>query len=131
MRHVVSALFIAAALAAGAGSSSAAGTACPASNGPNELVLVGGAAQTAQLGKQFQSPLQVMLANSNGCPLTRNLARISVEFDAPGSGASGIFASSGTHVARVGTDAQGTAIAPPYTANYTAGNYSVDAESDY
>ncbi|HEY4412452.1 MAG TPA: hypothetical protein VGN06_05595 [Gaiellaceae bacterium] len=131
MKLVVSALVVTAALAAGAGSSSAAGTACPTSNHPNELVLAGGSAQTAQLGKPFQSPLQVELANANGCPLTGNLAGVTVEFDAPGSGASGIFASSGTHVAVVGTDAQGMATAPAFTANYTVGDYSVDAQSDY
>src|SRR5579864_3470881 len=131
MRIVVSALVITAVLAVGAGSSSAAGTACPTSNYPNELVLAGGSAQTAQLGRPFQSPLQVELANTNGCPLTGNLAGVTVEFDAPGSGASGIFASSGTHVAVVGTDAQGTATAPAFTANDTVGEYSVDAQSDY
>ena len=131
MKLVVSALLVTAALAVGVASSSAAGTACPTSNRPNELVLAGGSAQTAQLGKPFQAPLQVELANTNGCPLTGNLAGITVDFDAPGSGASGIFASSGTHDASVGTDAQGVATAPAFTANYTVGDYSVDAESDY
>jgi Bacterial Ig-like domain (group 1) len=122
---------VAAVLAAGAGGATAAGTACPTTNSPNELVLAGGSAQTAQLGKPFQTPLQVELANTNGCPLTGNLAGVTVEFDAPGSGASGIFASSGTHVAAVGTDGQGVATAPPFTANYTVGGYSVDAHSGY
>lgn len=131
MRLVASAAALAAALAAGTGSSSAAPPACPAANSPNELVLVSGAAQTAQLGKQFQAPLQVALANTNGCPLTGNLAGVTVEFDAPSSGASGIFASSGTHIAVVGTDAQGIASAPAFMANDTAGEYSVDAQSDY
>jgi protocatechuate 3,4-dioxygenase beta subunit len=118
-------------LAIGVGPSSGAGNACPASNPPNTLVLMGGSGQTAQLGRQFQGGLQVALANSDGCPLTGNLAGISVDFVAPGGGASGIFASTGTAVAVVGTDAQGTATAPPFTANDTAGSYSVDAESDY
>lgn len=132
MRRLVSMLvLVAATLAAGAGSSSAAGTACPTTNNPNELVLAGGSAQTAQLGKQFETPLQVELANTNGCAVTGNLAGVTVEFDAPGSGPSGIFASSGSHVAVVGTDAQGVATAPAFTADYTAGDYSVDAHSDY
>ena len=131
MRLVAPAFLVVAVLAAGAGTSSATGTACPAVNNPNELVLVGGSAQTAQLGKQFQAPLQVALANTNGCPLTGSLAGVAVEFDGPASGPSGIFASSGTHIAVVGTDAQGTATAPPFTANDTAGEYSVDAQSDY
>ncbi len=118
-------------LSVGAGPSVGAGNACPASNPPNTLVLTGGSGQTAQLGRQFQGNLQVALANTNGCPLTGNLAGISVDFVAPGGGASGIFAATGTGVAVVGTDAQGTATAPPFTANDTAGTYSVDAESDY
>jgi protocatechuate 3,4-dioxygenase beta subunit len=105
--------------------------ACPASNPPNLLVIIGGSSQTAQLGKSFQTNLQVALANSNGCPLTVSLAGISIDFVAPASGASGTFASSASNVAVVGTDAQGVALAPPFTANGTAGAYSVHAESDY
>jgi len=39
---------------------------CPSSNPPNMLQILGGSPQTAQLGRQFQSNLQVALANSNG-----------------------------------------------------------------
>lgn len=109
----------------------AAPSACPSTNSPNELVLAGGSAQQAQLGKPFGESLRVALANTNGCPLTGNPAGVSVEFDAPGSGASGIFASSGTRTAYVGTDAQGIATAPQLIANHTTGNYSVEAHSDY
>jgi protocatechuate 3,4-dioxygenase beta subunit len=119
------------ALLAGAGSAGAAAGACPSSNPPNTLRLVGGSGQTAQLGKTFQSNLQVELANTNGCPLTGNLAGVSVTFDGPGSGAGGFFAASGSDDVTVGTDANGVATAPPFTANYTAGSYSVDAHSDY
>jgi adhesin/invasin len=104
---------------------------CPASNRPNMLAILGGSSQTAQLGKAFQTNLQVALANSNGCPLTGSLAGISIDFVAPTSGASGTFASSASNVAVVGTDAQGVAVAPLFTANDTAGAYSVHAESDY
>jgi protocatechuate 3,4-dioxygenase beta subunit len=106
-------------------------SACPASNPPNMLAIVGGSTQTAQFGKAFQTNLQVTLANSNGCPLTGSLAGISVDFVAPASGASGTFASSGSNVAVVGTDAAGVAVAPAFTANNTAGAYSVHADSDY
>jgi protocatechuate 3,4-dioxygenase beta subunit len=115
---------------AGGGAASAADV-CPSSNPPNELVLAGGSGQTAQLGKPFQAPLQVQLANTNGCPLTGNLGGISVDFDAPGSGPSGIFAGSGSREAVVGTDRQGVATAPAFTANFTSGSYTVDAHSDY
>src|SRR5207245_2736194 len=97
----------------------------------NELLLVGGGDQQAQLGKQFAQNLQVALAHTYGVPLTGNVAGVTVNFDAPGSGASGIFAGSGSREAYVGTDSQGVATAPPFTANFTVGNYTVDAHSDY
>ena len=128
---VVGALVIAVLLAATGGSARGAGSACPTSNPPNELVLAGGSGQQAQLGKQFAETLQVELANTNGCALTGDLAGVTVNFDAPGSGASGVFASSGSREAYVGTDSQGVATAPPFTANFTVGDYTVDAHSDY
>lgn len=118
-------------LIGGSGSASAQRAACPNSNPPNELVLAGGSGQTAQLGMEFPANFQVELANSNGCQVTGNLAGINVDFDAPGSGPSGIFAGSGSREATVGTDAQGIATAPAFTANDTAGSYTVDAHSDY
>jgi hypothetical protein len=122
-------LAVTGALLTGAGASAADG--CPASNPPNMLKIVSGGSQTAQLGKPFQANLQVALANSNGCPVTGNLGGISVDFVAPSSGASGIFAASGSNAVTVGTDANGIAVAPTLTANDTAGSYSVHAESDY
>lgn len=106
-------------------------TACAATNHPNEIVIEGGSGQTAQLGKPFQENLQVALANTNGCPLTGNLAGINVDFDAPASGASGTFAGAGSIHAVVGTNAQGIATAPMLVANYTTGAYTVDVHSDY
>ncbi len=131
MKFLGAAFALLAVLAATAGSAGAVGSACPASNPPNELVLAGGSGQQAQLGKPFGESFQVALANTNGCPVTGNLAGVSVQFDAPGSGASGIFSSSGTRTANVGTDSQGVATAPQFTANFTVGNYSVDASSHY
>jgi adhesin/invasin len=124
-------LTVAFALAASSAGARAASSACPTSNPPNELVLTGGSGQTAQLGMQFAQNLQVALANTNGCPLTGNLAGVIVNFDAPGSGASGVFAGSGSREAYVGTDSQGVATAPPFTADFTVGTYTVDAHSDY
>jgi len=131
MKRVLVICAVAAALTVAGSSARASVSACPTTNSPNELVLVGGSGQQAQLGKPFGQTLQVRLANTNGCPLTGNLAGVTVNFDAPGSGASGIFASSGSREAYVGTDAEGTATAPPFTANYTVGDYAVDAHSDY
>ena len=60
---------------------------CPSSNPPNELVLVGGTPQTAQLDTAFANPLQVALANTNGCPVTTAVTGTPVTFTAPASGA--------------------------------------------
>jgi protocatechuate 3,4-dioxygenase beta subunit len=128
---VLTALVVAVALAASGAGAGAAGSACPTSNVPNELTLVGGSGQQAQLGKQFAQNLQVALANTNGCPLTGNVAGYGVTFDAPASGPSGVFAGSGSREAVVGTNGEGIAAAPALTANFTAGSYTVDAHSDF
>ena len=128
---VVVAFVFAVFLVAGAGSPAAAVDACPTSNPPNELVLAGGSGQTAQLGQPFPAALQVQLANTNDCPLTGDLAGYDVDFAAPGSGPSGIFAGTGSHDAVVGTNAQGAATAPAFTANFGAGSYTVEAHSDF
>ena len=83
-------------------------------------MLAGGTGQTTQLGKPFPQNLQVRLANTNGCPLTGNLAGVDVTFTVPASGASGNFPSTGSNIAVVGTDEQGTATAPPLIASDTA-----------
>src|SRR2546426_8099773 len=119
-------LTAAAAFLVGAGSGAA--EACPSSNPPNMLKIFSGSSQTAQLGRPFQANLQVALVNSNGCPVTGTLGGISVDFVAPASGASGVFASSGSNAVTVGTDANGVAVAPTFTANDTAGSYSVHAD---
>lgn len=113
------------------GPASAHRVACPDTNPLNELVLAGGSGQTAQLGSPFPASLETQLANNNGCPVTGNLAGINVEFDAPASGPSGTFTTSGSRVTTVGTNAQGIAAAPAFTANDLAGSYSVNAHSDY
>jgi len=103
---------------------------CPTSNPPNELTLGGGTPQTAQLDTGFASPLQVALANSDGCPVT-SVVGTPITFTAPSSGASGRFATSGTNTVTVGADASGNASAPMLTANDTAGTYTVTANSVY
>ena len=119
------------ALACGAGRAAAQGGDCQGWIAPNTLVLMSGSPQQGQVGKPFQTNLQVALANTNGCPLTGSWAGVSVVFTAPASGASGTFASTDTNVADVGTDANGAAMAPPFTANRTAGDYIVVATSAY
>jgi protocatechuate 3,4-dioxygenase beta subunit len=103
---------------------------CPTSNAPNELMLEGGTPQTAQLDTAFEGSLQVALANSNGCPLT-SVVGTPVTFTAPSSGASGRFATSGADTVTVGADVSGNASAPTFTADDTAGSYTVIATSAY
>jgi protocatechuate 3,4-dioxygenase beta subunit len=132
-RFLPAALAIAGAAAALAvGSAQAAARDCFSdSNPPNTMRLVGGSPQQGQVGKPFQTNLQVTLANTDGCALTGSWAGVSVVFTAPSSGAGGTFASTDTNVADVGTDANGAAIAPTFTANRTAGDYEIVASSSY
>jgi adhesin/invasin len=107
------------------------GEPCPPTNRPDTLVVVAGSPQTTQLGKPFQTNLQVALANTNGCPLTGPLGGYAVRFAAPSTAASGTFAGSGTSAATVGTDGTGNATAPTFTANDNSGSYTVLAQSDF
>jgi len=103
---------------------------CPTTNPPNELILEGGSPQTAQLDTAFDSPLQVALANTNGCPVT-SVVGTPVSFAAPASGAGGRFATSGSNTVTVGADVSGNASAPMFTANESAGSYTVTASSAF
>jgi adhesin/invasin len=104
---------------------------CPASNAPNTLTLAGGSPQTAERGTAFAGGLQVVLANTDGCPLTTSLAGTPIVFTAPSSGPSGSFAASGSNTLMVGADASGAASAPGFAANELVGTYDVIASSAY
>src|ERR1700683_5639785 len=104
---------------------------CPSSNPPNQMTLVAGTPQTAILQSAFASGLQVALTNSDGCPVTSAAAGVPVTFSAPASGASGVFSTSGSNTVTVGADASGSVAAPAFTANTTAGSYTVNASSQY
>jgi protocatechuate 3,4-dioxygenase beta subunit len=106
----------------------AASASCPDANAPNTLQLVGGSPQTAPLHGGFEQPLEVTLANTNGCPVTTGAAGVSVAFSAPTSGASATFAASGGRSVVVGADSSGRASAQ-LTANGAAGYYTVVASS--
>lgn len=104
---------------------------CPASNPPNTLRLVAGSPQTTQVGRAFQTTFQVVLANTNGCPVTGVLSGVAVTFSAPTTGPSGTFAASATNQVTIGTDATGTATATVFNAGHVAGAYAVSASSAY
>ena len=104
---------------------------CPSSNPPNQMTLVAGTPQTAILQSAFATGLQVALSNSDGCPVTSAAAGVPVTFSAPSGGASGVFSASGTNTVTVGADSSGAIMAPTFTANGIAGNYTVTASSQY
>jgi adhesin/invasin len=103
---------------------------CPSTNPPNQLALVAGTPQTATLDTAFASGLQVTFSNSDGCPVT-GAAGVPVTFTAPAVGASGRFAASNSNTATVGADSSGSVTAPTFTANATAGSYTLTASSQY
>ena len=122
---------LAACAAVGAAAPANAADTCPSYNPPNEMTLGGGTPQSAKLGTSFDTNLQVGFANTDGCQITTQLSGIAVTFSAPGGGPSGKFASSGSNAVLIGTDAQGNATAPQFTANMTPGGYLVTASSTY
>src|SRR5207248_11661544 len=72
----------------------------------------------ATVGSVFNPPLQVQLKEGPS-----GLGGVPVTFTAPKTGPGGTFAGSGTAL----TDNSGNAVAPTYTANFTAGSYSIRA----
>ncbi len=117
--------------APGGTQSSPTGTSnCPSPNPPNQLTLVAGTPQTTTLDTAFAGGLQVALSNSDGCAVT-SAAGVPVTFSAPAGGASGRFSTSNSDTVTVGADASGTVAAPTFTANGTAGSYTVTASSPY
>lgn len=103
---------------------------CPSPNPPNQLALVAGTPQTTTLDTTFAEGLQVALTNSNGCAVT-GTAGDPVTFSAPAAGASGRFATTNSNTATVGADASGAIAAPAFTADGTAGSFTVTASSPY
>jgi beta-lactamase superfamily II metal-dependent hydrolase len=81
-----------------------------------------GTPQSATVGTPFAQQLQATVRDAGNAPISG----AGVTFTAPGSGASGTF-SNGTTTASVITDASGVATSPVFTANATAGSYSVGA----
>ena len=116
--------------AGGAGSSSTGTSGCPSPNPPNQVTLIAGTPQTVTLDTAFSSGLQVALTNSDGCAVTE-AAGVPVKFTAPAAGASGRFSASNSNTVTVGADASGNVAPPTFTANATAGGYTVTASAPY
>ncbi len=88
---------------------------------PASMAITGGNGQSAVINTAFGANLSVNVVDTYGNPA----AGAPVTFTAPGSGASGSF--SGPNP--VSTDGSGNATSPPFTANDTAGAYTVTATS--
>jgi hypothetical protein len=90
---------------------------------PNDLIIFSGNSQITGPNRKFKEPLRVQVVDSFGTPVKG----ISVHFNAPSDGASGIFGKTGTSTATVITDVSGIATAGYLTANWISGEYHVDA----
>jgi adhesin/invasin len=86
---------------------------------PTTAAISGGNGQNAPVNTAFASALQVIAKDVNGNPVSG----VTVTFTPPAGGAGGSFSGGNTAV----TDATGVATAPAFTANATAGHYSVTA----
>ena len=85
------------------------------------IAATAGTPQSAAIGTAFATSLEAMVVDANNNPVPN----VTVTFAAPGSGASGTFASGQTATAV--TNASGVATAPALTANGVAGSYTVTA----
>jgi len=86
-----------------------------------KMSATGGSGQTVKAGGKFEKPLSVTVT-SNGSPL----GGLAVTFTAPSSGASGTFVNGNATETDI-TDSNGVTTSSAFTANKTAGSYTVTA----
>jgi hypothetical protein len=89
------------------------------------LSVVGGDHQSTATTLAFPQPLQVAALDDHGNPV----GGVTIEFVAPGSGASGTFADTGNNMITVNTDSGGVAASSIFTANDQSGAYTVSASA--
>jgi hypothetical protein len=89
---------------------------------PSSITATGGTPQTTAVNTAFANPLQATVNDSFGNPV----AGATVTFTAPTSGASGTFAG-GVNTAK--TNSAGLATSTVFTANGTAGSYTVTGKT--
>ena len=89
---------------------------------PSSITATGGTPQTTAVNTAFANPLQATVNDSFGNPV----AGATVTFTAPTGGASGTFAG-GVNTAN--TNSAGVATSTVFTANGTAGSYTVTGEN--
>jgi hypothetical protein len=88
---------------------------------PASVAVVSGSSQSAKIGTTYQFPFIVKVKDAFGNPVQG----VSVLFDAPDSGAAGQF--NNQNFVTVETDATGSAIAPPFSANALVGQFDLVA----
>ncbi|MBW3244229.1 choice-of-anchor D domain-containing protein [Epibacterium sp. DP7N7-1] len=84
------------------------------------LSIQSGSGQVAEVGAPFAAPLVARVTDSGGA----GVAGVDVTFAAPASGASVVFANTGTRTETVTTGSDGTATSSAMTANDTASSYA-------
>jgi hypothetical protein len=89
---------------------------------PSAFGASAGSDQSAAVSTSFATPPAITVTDTSGAAVPG----VMVTFTAPGTGASGTFAG-GTPTATSTTDINGVAAAPTFTANGTAGTYTVTA----
>jgi hypothetical protein len=94
-------------------------------NAPGSITANAGSPQSTLVRTAFATTLQALVLDSHGNPVGSGVA---VTFTAPGSGASGTFANHATTEIDV-TNASGVATSSTFTANDTAGSYTVTAST--
>jgi uncharacterized repeat protein (TIGR01451 family) len=90
---------------------------------PVQILAQSGTPQHTQPSMDFGTPLQAMVLDTIGSPVSNML----VTFAAPISGPSGVFSDTGTYTTTTPTDASGIAAAATLTANGLQGSYLVSA----
>jgi hypothetical protein len=89
------------------------------------VTAISGTPQNAIGDKQFAAPFTVSVTDSQNNPVSGTV----VTFLAPTTGQSGTFQDSGTNTTTATTNSSGIATSAPFTANATAGIYTVTASS--
>lgn len=90
---------------------------------PTAVFATSGDLQSATVGTTFAAPLSVTVRDAGNAVIPG----ASVTFTAPGAGASGTFAATGTGSQTVSANGSGVATSSAFTANGTPGAYTVSA----
>ncbi|HEY3824389.1 MAG TPA: dockerin type I domain-containing protein, partial [Bryobacteraceae bacterium] len=91
----------------------------------SSIAATTGASQSTNISTQFATQLQATVKDAGSNPVPG----VTVTFTAPASNASGTFTGTGTNTTTAVTNGSGIATAAAFTANGTAGSYTVSASA--